>query len=73
MTSHVQLYNALKAAIRRDEMAEAIVLAKRLYAALKESMMSYGWQKLPLTSCRELDTVLLALDKYFTGDRQDFP
>ena len=69
MPSHIQLYNHLLAALHEQELNLAFNLAEKLIAALKDSMMTYGWQRLPLSGKGDLDVLLLDLDRYLTGDR----
>jgi hypothetical protein len=69
MANPSRLYNGIRTALKRKKFSQAKELAEELAAWFKDSMSSFGWEKIPLTGEEEVDNVLKSLDPYLTGDR----
>lgn len=67
--SHGRLYNALRRSVEVGRYEEAKHLARHLERRLRDSMVMYGWHRIPLTGVSGVDGALKALDRYFTGPR----
>ena len=68
--SSLRLYNDLHKALSLGDFEQAKELAASLERVLEGSMSTYGWDKLPLSGRLDVDTMLLHLDPYLTGDRK---
>lgn len=67
--NHLRLYNDIREALKDENFERVKELAEGLEQALKSSMKTYGWHKLPLSGHEGVDAALRRLDPYLTGDR----